>query len=80
MQLQEDHQHQRQNGEESHEQLTKLSLCCFLTRDQDRLEISTVDMSQEGVCDDHDIENEYETETDDETQQCYETEQWLIED
>ena len=44
------------------------------------MEISTVYMSQEGVCDDHDIENEYETETDDETQQCDETEQWLIED
>ena len=44
------------------------------------MQISTVYMSQEGICDDHDTESEYETETDDETQQCDETEQWLIED
>ena len=37
-------------------------------------------MSQEGVYGDQDTENEYETETDDENQQCDETEQWLIED
>ena len=44
------------------------------------MEMSTVHMSREGVCDDHDTENEYEIETDDDTQQCDETEQWLIED
>ena len=43
------------------------------------MEISTVYMSQEGVCDDHDTENEYEIE-DDDTQQCGETGQWLSED
>ena len=41
------------------------------------IEISTVYMSLEGVFDEQYIENEYET--DDETQQCDETEQWLIE-
>ena len=44
------------------------------------MQISTVYMSQEGICDDHATESEYETETDDETQQCDETDQWLIED
>ena len=44
------------------------------------MQISTVYMSQEGICDDHDTENEYETETDDKTQHCDETEHWLMED
>ena len=37
-------------------------------------------MSQDGVCDVQDTEKEYMTEIGDETQQCDETEQWLIED
>ena len=46
------------------------------------MQISTFYMSQERICDDHDTESEKETETeiDDKTQQCDETEQWLIED
>ena len=44
------------------------------------MQISTVYMSLEGICDDHDTESKCETDTDDETQQCDETEQWLIED
>ena len=44
------------------------------------MQISTVFMSQEGICDDHDTEKEYEIVTDDETQHCGETEQCLIED
>ena len=65
MQLQEDRQHHRQNGQESQEQLTKLLLCCFLTRDQYRWR------SQQFTC----LRKEFvmnrtlRTETDDETQQ-----------
>ena len=87
MQLQEDHQHQQQNGQKSQGLLHKALALLLPDKGPRSMEISTVYTCQEGGTDDQDTKNEYEVETEqcgvDETQQCdhaEEIEQWLSED
>ena len=86
MQLQEDRQHQRQNGQKSQGLQTRLALL-LPDKGPRPMEVSTVYVCQEGDSDDQDTENECETEIEqcgaDETQQCdhaEEIEQWISED
>ena len=86
IQPQEAQQHQRQNEQKSQRQQTKALALLLPDKRPRSMDISTVYTCQK--VDDQrshkykhqDTENEYEIETDDDTQQCDETEQWLSED